>query len=114
MDDEVLPSMEAMEVLQLILNVIAITAVTSLALMWYLQKRDNRKMRFELNLHSERNPDLQMPLTQSISSTDHDGDPRKEPVRSPGNTELVSPPLSDQDIRQYVARRARGWAARSQ
>jgi hypothetical protein len=93
-----------MEVLQLILNVIIITGVTTLALTWYLQKRDDRKLTIGLNLSRESDQhDEKTPLTQTPSTMDQqDGDSLKQPLCAP-----------DQDIRQYVAHRARRWAALS-
>jgi hypothetical protein len=99
-------------VLQLILNVIIITGVTSLALMWYLQKQDHRK--FGLNLRREPDQyDQKTPLTKTLSTTGHSGDSLKEPLCAPGGARLVPSPVVDQDIRQYVAHRARAWAALS-
>jgi len=104
-------------VVHLILNVIIITAVTSavtsVALMWYLQGRDNRKLTVELNLGCESDQHNQKtPLTQTPSMMDHSEDSLEEPVSAPG-ARLVPLPLIGQDIRQYVAQRASSWAALS-
>ena len=102
-----------MEVLQLILNVVIITGVTTLALTWYLQKRDDRKLTVGLNLRREPDQhDQKTPVTQTPSMMDHSEDSLEEPVSAHG-ARLVPPPVVDQDIRQYVAHRAQGWAALS-
>ena len=103
-----------MEVLQLILNVIVITGVTTLALTWYLQKRDDRKLTVELNLRRESDQhDQKAPLTETPATMDHSGDILKESLGAAGRARLVPPLVIDRDIRQYVAHRAREWAALS-
>ena len=99
--------------LLLILNVIILTAVTSFALMWYFQRRDNRKLTVELNLRREpEQHDPKTPLTQT-ATMDHREEFLKQPLWLPGDARLVPPPAFDQDIRQYVAHQARSWAALS-
>ena len=110
-DASVLPSIGSM-VLQLILNVIIISGVTSLALMWFLQKRAHLKS--ELNVRREPDQhDEKTPLTQTASTLDHSEEVLKEPLCEPGGARLVPPPLINGDIRQYVAHRVRSWAALS-
>jgi hypothetical protein len=100
-------------VLLLILNVIIVTAVTSFVLMWYLERRDNRKLTVELNLRRESDQhDPKTPLTETPATMDHREEFLKQPLWLPGDARLV-PPAFDQDIRQYVAHRARSWAALS-
>lgn len=87
-----LPRMTPMEILQLILNVIGITGVTSLALICYLLKRDNRALATEVCFLREQQR-------------------RDAPIiAEPGSARSVRPPLDDDDISQYVAQRARRWA----
>jgi hypothetical protein len=83
--------------LQLIFNVVAITAITSLAVMCALLKRDKDKLVAKINLHSNRS------LNQS-----------KAPAMPSQPTPRVPAPSStQQDIRQFVAHRAQGWMAPS-
>ena len=99
-----------MEVLQLILNVIIITALTSSALMWNLQKRDSRKFGVDLLLEPDQHGEKA--ATQTASTLDHSEEVLKGPFCEPEAARLVPPPI-DQDIRQCVAQRAREWAALS-
>jgi len=83
--------------LQLIFNVIAITAITSLAVMCALLKRDKDKLATEINLRRNR----------SLHSS-------KTPAAPPQPTPGVSVPSgAQQDIRQFVAHRAQSWMAPS-
>jgi len=101
--------MESMEALQLIVNVIVITAVTALTLTWYLKKRDDQKLTVEHTLR--RQPDRHEPTTPIRSSTmDHRRDCLKEKLSAPGSLQVVPTPAIAQDIRQFVAHRAREWA----
>jgi len=101
-DDIALPSMESMEALQLLVNVIVITAATTLALTAHLQRRDKRILTVELNLGRE--PDQHEPTAITPSTMDHGRD-CKETRQLP----MVPTPINH-DIRQYVANRAREWA----
>lgn len=95
--------------IQLLFNVIAITAITSLALFCVLLKRDKNKLISELNLRSyqERN--------QPGVSTLKEGPPPNlesppEPARAAASDASAA---ANQDIREYVARRVDSWIARS-
>jgi hypothetical protein len=82
---------------QLIFNVIAITAITSLAVMCALLKRDKDNLAAEINRRSHGS------LNQS-----------EAPAALPQPTPRVSvPPSTQQDIRQFVAHRAQVWMAPS-
>jgi hypothetical protein len=73
--------------LQLILNVVMITGVTSLALICHLLKRDNQKLALELTLRREedrRNPKI-LTAQAAFVCSEHE------------------------DIRQYVAVRKHDW-----
>lgn len=83
--------------LQLIFNVIAITTITSLAVMCALLKRDKDKLATEINLRRNQS------LNQS-----------KTPATTPQPAPRASEPSgTQQDIRQFVAHRAQGWMAPS-
>ena len=90
-----LPRIKRMDVLQLLLNVIGITGVTSLSLICYLVKRDNLALATEVRLLRERQGGDATIAAQSSS------------VRP------VKPPAKDEDISRYVAQRSRRWAALS-
>ena len=77
--------------LQLFLNVTVITGVTSLALMWYLRRRDAKKAPVEFSFREEQPP---LPAVSA---------------QTPEPFECA--PSADQDIRQYVARRSREWVS---
>jgi len=72
--------------LQLLFNVIAITAATSLTLIWYLRKRDRET------------------LVNRMTSLRQAAAARAQPAKS----EEEAP-----DIRQFVSRQATGWVAPS-
>ncbi len=83
--------------LQLIFNVVAITAITSLAVMCALLKRDKDKLAAEISVRTNRS------LNQS-----------QAPAATPQPAPRVPVPSStQQDIRQFVAHRAQGWMAPS-
>jgi hypothetical protein len=96
-DHGVLPNMEGMDLqhpqLQLIFNVIAITAVTSLALICSLLKRDKDHLATELNRRR----------IQRATA------PAMQPARAPSASAAPVAAAMDQDIRQFVARRAQSW-----
>ena len=90
--------------LQLLLNVVAITGVTSMALMWHLRRRDNKKLQVNLSLQKQQGPFVPVP-----AQTDHG--PKELGGESEGCATRNTTPGGDQDIRQYVARRSREWAS---
>jgi hypothetical protein len=129
LDIKVLSNMERMELnqpeLQFMFNVIAITAIASLALICILLKRDKNKLTSELN--SRRIQDRNQPSVGTLEqgpnrepnvSTLEEG-PNREPsvstLEQGPNREPSCPVAPDaleimrQDIRQYVARRVQGW-----
>jgi len=80
--------------LELLFNVIAITAVTSLTLIWYLRKRDRETLVNRMSL-----------LRQAAAARVQPAKPQEDPpLALPG----VNP-----DIRQFVSGRATGWMAPS-
>ena len=90
--------------LQLLLNVVMITGVTSLALLWYLRRQDSKK--FPVNLSLRRKPAPSLPV---LAQTD-------EAIEEPGSESECASVLNtlssrDQSIRQYVARRSQEWAS---
>jgi hypothetical protein len=102
-DPVTLPKIAPMNVLQLILNVIGITGVTSLSLICCLVKRDNRALATEVRLLRE----------QQRQDSPMVADPRSAMIAEAGSAGSVRPPANDDDISQYVAQRARRWAALS-
>jgi hypothetical protein len=101
--------------LQLWFNLIAITAITSLALFCFLLKRD--KDRLTTELHQLRSQGRKPPSVSTLrekQSPKLESTPKPQPaagrVRPPGPD---ASPTSHQDIREFVARRVDGWIARS-
>lgn len=90
--------------LQLLLNVVVITGITSLTLIWYLRKRDHQRVSAELKLRLE-----QPPLPPLAAQTERPPEGRGEAEYAPVPDTLQS---ADQDIRRYVARRSREWSPR--
>ena len=88
--------------LLLLANVITITAVTALSLMWLLRKKDQQRLIGALNVGRE--PERQRPEIPMAPP----------PPSNPGRdaTQVVPPPM-DRDIREFVSRRAQGWSAPS-
>lgn len=89
--------------LQLVLNVVTITGMTSLAGYCYLLKRENRK------LATERKTDSQGDVRQAQVSSEVETvipPPRKLPATKP-----VTVPIQGmgQDIRNFAAGRRSGW-----
>lgn len=80
--------------LQLLFNVIAITAVTSLTLIWYLRKRDRET------------------LVNRMSSLRQAAAARLQPAKSQEDPPITLPGVNP-DIRQFVSHRATGWMAPS-
>jgi len=99
--------MEGMEFdhrhIELVFNLIAITAITSLALFCILLKRDKDKLIAELILW--RN---ELRTRSSLRSLKVESQRDESPPPSPD-----ADPAGHQDIRQYVARRVQSWISRS-
>jgi hypothetical protein len=87
--------------LQLLLNVVMITGVTSLALMCYLRRRDRGQVRAASVPRQEPASSLAAALETGQVPSDSDGKAESAPIFDGG----------DQDIRLYVARRSREWSA---
>jgi hypothetical protein len=103
--------------LLLIANVVAITVVTALALMWYLRKRDEQKSIAGFNwgpqtdLHRPEAPAAPPPA--AVATPVQIVNVREEPVAYLRCTPPVTLPERDQEIRQSVSVRAQGWSAPS-
>ena len=84
--------------LQLLLNVVVITGITSLTSMWVLRRRDQQRVSAELRLRQATSLGTQV---------------QKE--KAPAADEVTCAPIlntlpgGNPDIRQYVARRSRDW-----
>jgi hypothetical protein len=91
--------------LQLLLNVVVVTGITSLTLLWYLRRRDHQKVSAELKLRLE-----QPPLPTLAARTERAPEERGEAEFAPV---LDTLPSGDQDIRRYVARRSREWSPKA-
>jgi hypothetical protein len=85
---------------QLLVNVIAITAVTSLTLIWYLRKRDRETLVNRMSSLRQAAAAMRAPTAPEQSE-----DVPAEPT--------VALPGSNPDIRQFVSHRATGWMAPS-
>lgn len=124
--------------LLLVANVITITAVTALSLMWLLRKKDQQKLIGALSVGREparQRPEIQVaPPPPSDPGLDATPGPQKveevvnlRPMvnlivnrpnagQSPGQGPAPTPvalPEMDRDIRQFVIRRAQAWSAPS-
>jgi hypothetical protein len=88
--------------IELVFNLIAITAITSLALFCVLLKRDKDKLTAELILW--RNELRTRSSLQSLQDESQRDD-------CPATTDAH--PAAHQDIRQFVALRVQGWITRS-
>lgn len=115
--------------LQLVFNVIAITSVTCLTLIWYLRKKDERK--FTGRFTPERDspfppappaqsvspqpaPSVNPELAQSVNPEQAQSvNPEQEQCDPRSDATPVALPAMDWDIRQFVTRRAEGWRAPS-
>jgi hypothetical protein len=96
--------------LHLILNVIAITSATSLTLVWYLRKRDERRLIAELNPQRDLGPHPSAIVAPPPSREPSVKAPEK-PVCDPRcDATPVALPVIDPDIRQYVTRRLQDWS----
>jgi hypothetical protein len=105
---------------QLIFNVIALTAITSLASICYLLKRDKDEL-LASKLDPPREPtphrgrDLVAPAPPAVprqqAAPEQRATVRKEPLASPAP---VAAPAKDPDIRRFVTQRAQGWVAPSE
>jgi hypothetical protein len=89
--------------IELVFNLIAITAITSLALFCVLLKRDKDKLTAELILW--RN---ELRTRSSLQSLQDESQRDDSPAAAPDTH-----PAAHQDIRQFVARRVQGWITRS-
>ncbi len=81
--------------LEAVLTVASITSVTSVALLWFLHKRDGHKLAADIRLLREQ--------TRLHSSA---AEEPQVPVTSVPEQGAI-----DRDIRQFVARRLAGWVA---
>jgi hypothetical protein len=88
--------------LQLLFNVIAITAVTSLTLIWYLRKRDTEALANRLIAHRTSAKVRELSVPQQVE---------KVPTAVPSAP--VTSPALNADIRQFASRRADSWMAPS-
>jgi hypothetical protein len=91
-------------VLQLLLNVVVITSATSIALMWYLRRRDKQKLRFYFSLRQKQGPLPPVLARTPQALKTAGGDAESAPATK-------TSPSGDQDIRQYVARRSGAWVS---
>jgi hypothetical protein len=91
--------------LQLVVNVVMITGVTSLAVICHLLKRDNQKLTNELNVRCQQVPRITFQAAPKAFMPEQDSQPEQECVAA-----LHSLPIKHPDIRRYVAQRAHGWA----
>ena len=101
--------------LQLLFNVIAITAVTSLTLIWYLRKRDREALanRLIAQRTSAKVREQSVPAhVESVPSAVTSSVPSTLPPAVP-SAECVALPVVNADIRQFTSRRADGWMAPS-
>jgi hypothetical protein len=123
--------------LQLIFNVIAITAVTSLAAICYLLKRDNQELsasQFDPPRGQEPQPPRNLaPPPPAVAKTQPHAAPQlvTQQVATPprvveappapralplpeARLQAQAPPARDTDISRFVAQRAQGWVAPSE
>ncbi|HXP84733.1 MAG TPA: hypothetical protein VN841_08445 [Bryobacteraceae bacterium] len=89
--------------LQLILNVLMITGLTSLALICRLLRRDNQRLTAELHRRPERS---RIPLKVSTRKAAPNAGVPLHSVATPN-----TPSMLQHDIRQYVAQRMQSWSA---
>jgi hypothetical protein len=90
--------------IQLLFNVISITAITSLSLFCAILKRDKDRLISEINLGRSENRDEPSVTVLNVG-------PTREPHRPAAPDMLKTMQL---DIRQFVARRSNRWIAQSQ
>jgi|SRR5579863_2951864 hypothetical protein len=103
--------------LQLIFNVIAMTAISTLAAICYLLKRDNQELSAsQLNPLREREPQPPKSLAPPpISKPQHAARQVATPQRgvdAPPKPE--APPARSTDICRFVSQRAQNWVAPSE
>jgi hypothetical protein len=96
--------------LHLILNVIAITSATSLTLVWYLRKRDERRLIGGLNPQRDLSPHHPAILAPPPSREPSVKAPQKPVCDLRCDATPVALPAIDLDIRQYVTRRLQDWS----
>ncbi len=88
------------QALQWLLNVVIITGFTSLGVLCYVLKQDNKKLTLELaegQVRDER-PQITMARSTLPESSEQDTDPKASSA-------------AHQDIRQFVAQRSHDWFA---
>src|ERR1700689_1414219 len=99
--------------LMLLANVISITAVPALTLMWFLRKKDQQKLIGALTMGREperRRPEIPevpvAPPPPSASTLKLSAEARQQPVPDPAReaTPVVLPAM-DPDVREFVTRR---------
>jgi hypothetical protein len=89
---------------QLMFNLLAIVAITSLALFCILLNRDKNKLITGLKQRlSQKGKQPKRPVILEAKPV-----PEPSPTATP-----EAPPATEQDIRQFVARRIDDWTARS-
>ena len=90
--------------LQLVCNVVVITGVTSLAVICYLLRQDNKKLTLKLRIR-ERQRYISTPRTNGVAPEvlGHESE----------CTPALKVPVGHQDIRQFVARRSQEWNDRT-
>jgi hypothetical protein len=84
--------------LQWLFNVVMITGFTSLAVLCYVQKEDNKRLTLELAQRGLRNEKLPIPMKPSAA-----GPISEDKIGSKAS------PLEHQDIRHFVALRSQNW-----
>jgi hypothetical protein len=96
--------------LQLIFNVVTVTVATSLALVCYLLNADNQRLAAELKRRNAQDRTGAESVTPAAASVPEPSSIVPEPVHVPELPAAVAaPPTAQQDIRQFVARRAQDW-----
>src|SRR2546426_1182442 len=92
--------------LQLVVNIVMITAVASLAVICDLLRRDNQKLTLELSLQLEQAAATTREIPHAQWTPDLVGNllPESESVAV-----LHALPVIHPDIRQFVSRRAQDW-----
>jgi hypothetical protein len=88
-------------VLQWLFDVVMITGFTSLAVLCYVLKRDNKKLTLELAHGQLRQEHSEITMMQ----------PAVPDAMGGQNTQSKALPVEHQDIRHFVARRLPDWLA---
>jgi hypothetical protein len=101
--------------MQLVFNVVAITAITSLTVISHLLKKDKDKLAIELKLRrsASRNESTTPAAEPAQSSAANGGeaDPAKPARPAQASADQDGMAAMRQDIREFVAGRAQGWVA---